>query len=132
MYEREPGSYLAEFVRYESDPARGIGNKRVFTVRQQQNIVLAERALDYMETYIHNTAQEDEDGRFKAVWWVVEMGENHPPQRVFTELGRFLPDREEDFWRAFDWWYKYRGTPATKAAKWIRDFRLGKGALPGE
>jgi hypothetical protein len=126
------GPDLKEYWRYANNPVRGILEKPGHTARQQQNIILAERAQDCLENYIRNAAEEDEDERFRVVWWMVEMAEDQPPQRVLTELGRFLPDREEDFWRAFDWWYKYRGTTAARAAKWIRDFRLGKGALPGE
>jgi hypothetical protein len=110
---RKGDTYLDEFLRYESDPRRGINEKVIFTTRQQQNIILAERATDR----IQETREDMLDSDLLS----------YIPQRVLTELGRI---EDEAFFRRVLGWYldewgiRYRD--ATRTSKLIRDLRLGR------
>jgi hypothetical protein len=55
-------------------------------------------------------------------------------QRVWTELGRFLPNDEASLWRAATWYINYPWRlRAQDAARVIRELRLGRRIrLPGE
>jgi hypothetical protein len=139
---REPG-YLDEFVRYESDPTRGIVEKFGHSMRQQQNIIMAERAADYFREYyesgrgvLSRTAEgisEETTDRYDVAGFITEATLDIP-QRVLTELGRFLPDDEEALWRAVLWYARYPWRlRAQDGARCIRELRLGRRiALPGE
>jgi hypothetical protein len=134
---------LEEFERYESDPRRGIGVYEIHGVRQQQNIILAERVGDYLEHYYESSEgvlSTDSDGipsetteRYDIASHMSEVGHD-VPQRVMTELGRHLADDEESFWRALLWYLDYpRRLRAESAARIMREFRLGqRTTLPGE
>lgn len=104
----EPESgFLEEFVRYESDPVRGISERLDFSVRQQQNIIHAERAKDHVNEHFPEYGE-----------WFIGV-----PQRVMTELGRCLPD-EELFRKALEWYFEHGWErTAAVAAKVIRDHR---------
>jgi len=138
-YERDRyGYYLTEFDRYEADMTRGISEKYIGSVRQQQNVVLAERAKDFFSEAYFEVSPEDEDTDWYRFLLMMEMPEAfadnpHIPQRVMTELGRLLSDgRTEDAWSGAEWFYRYRATKAHIAQKIIRDFRLGRrDTLPG-
>jgi hypothetical protein len=135
------GGDLEEFGRYESDPTRGITEKMFFTTRQQQNIILAERAKDRLRRF----AEDMPEGHFAledGVWtcltpraWLTADGADDPPQRVLTELGRCLELSEDLYWGALDWYagevhespYRRR---AEDVAKVIRAVRLGKRIAP--
>jgi hypothetical protein len=132
-YERDQHGYLPEFDRYESQPERGITEKYPSSRRQQQNVILAERARDFFTDAHFEADREDEDtDRYQFGLWLYMPEASHAgsydiPQRVMTELGRLLSDgRSEDAWKAAAWFYRYRATPAARAQKIIRDFRLGK------
>ena len=134
-YERDRYGDLPEFGRYESEGERGITEKYQGTTRQQQNVILAERARDFFtEAHFADfeaNANEDTD-RYQFGLWLY-MPEASPagnyqiPQRVLTELGRLLSDgRTEDAWKAAEWFYRYPATKAYIAQEIIRDFRLGR------
>jgi len=120
-----PRKYTEEdYTRLADDPWRGvIGRDTYHTPRQQQNIILAERSRDYVNSIAVDLPDEDERVPPAALY---DMGEWSIPQRVETELGRFLPDNTEGFWCAFMWYWKYRATPAHVAAERIRGYRLGR------
>jgi hypothetical protein len=106
-YEKRVSGYLEEFVRYESDPVRGIGQQPGFTVRQQQNIIMAERAADRI-------SREWEGG-----------GEWAIPRTVLTELGRIEDDALFD--GAVSWYFQHgHNFRAHDAAKVIRRNRLAR------
>jgi hypothetical protein len=101
--------YLQEFEDYEADPVRGIGVQEVWTIRQQQNIILAERARDRIEA--------DEDAY--ESWIDPTMGYLDWPQTVLTELGRIEDD--ETFSKAAAYYHRTKHTStAHQAAKSIR------------
>jgi|SRR5215208_2983900 len=134
-YERGGSSYLEEFERYESDPVRGIAENNINTMRQQQNIILAERAADRLKRFAEDMPEEHfgcEDGVWRPLTpraCLTLEGTDTPPQRVLTELGRCLEVSEDLYWRMVDWYaenvfeYPYR-LRAEDVAKAIRQFRL--------
>ena len=103
-YERDQHGYtLLEFDRYESQPERGLDYRYIGSTRQQQNVILAERARDFF-TEAHFTYGEGGDDTdrylFTLLLYMPEVFGDYtkpPPQRVMTELGRLLSDgRTED------------------------------------
>jgi hypothetical protein len=126
---------LEEFVRYESDPVRGVGQHPEHSVRQQQNIILAERAADRLKRFAEDMPEEHfgcDDGVWHALTpraYLTLEGTDTPPQRVLTELGRCLQVSEDLYWRMVDWYaenifehpHRVRSEDVAKA---IRQYRL--------
>jgi hypothetical protein len=144
-YPRDDTGYLEEFVRYTNNP--GYGEKILWSRRQQQNIVHAERAQRRLEEFASEAGSEHISDSPTFVEGVTPRGEFalgvsgggwYPPQRVMTELGRILEGSEADealFWRAVDWYARFNWSRghADYVARWLRELRLGKrSALPSE
>jgi hypothetical protein len=107
-YEHDPTdtAWLREYVRYESDPVRGVtGERSSTTTRHQQNIILAQRALDRI----------GEDEPYSGAAYDI-------PQTVRTELGRI--EDPDLFQEAVLWYFTYgHNFRVHDAAKIVRDNR---------
>ncbi len=102
--------YLAELEKYAGDPCRGINSEKWrWTERQQQNVVLAERAKDRIESRDESWLDPD------------LVSGRHWPQSVLTQLGRL--EDVDHFWLAATWYYEHgHHLRAHDAAKAIRRY----------
>jgi hypothetical protein len=128
-----PNCYLS----YQNEDRPTMGFYDLHGRRQQQNVLLAEHAVNHFDGLANGPVSGLSDFQRNVI---LELLDEVPAnrwrvtQRVLTELGRLIwMERPDMALEGLTWAYRYRGTPGTRLAKMLRHWRNGEiDELPGQ